>query len=727
MLLIGGLNGGQMKRGVRWFRLSIALGIASLLVSLGGRKAYHLYLRNRNYDRSFSARTVQGTEILNRAANWDRVEPSLKIRLRDGRNLVLAGIRSLNNAVAAEAASQTLTGVLSYSVAVGHAELTPVGEATGEFKTTVFSFSMGGGWCGNTPYYQRVPRWQDVGLSLVRRGLVLAASDASEDYRRAEYDALLYGAGIWEHPENIRKFADLDALAQKCSTVRAYEAHQIATVLLRAGHPETTSLIQQVFERGHPQELHLLALVLKAGDRSPLDAVVSKLAVPVRGGVRRVNSFEYLKRALGHRFDDWRALYRWYHKYGNQLTTDEQGWRFVIPPEVHPRNLREESYLTEYLAPLGSPLPFTLQDEWAALVNATSAVRHGERLFVVSSQCSLWEVAIEDGESRRIFPRSGRRPIPSSGAAPDWGLCEVAMLSGVVLLTTDTGRLLGFARGSWELLWERPGIISRYQKPGISKQHFLVTLDNGDLQAIDPISGELVWRTSLLADLPKSEAWKSGTPRIGPVTIDGTILARGRKKLYWIDSASGGILRESSFTFHRVTAEPVVQAGIIYTVDRGRDLVALRYEDGSLLWKTPIRYVFWPQNSTVSLTEEGLIVNEGRGLAMFSFSGELVRRITFEDTKRRPGYAISDDFIYAFVSHEKSDPPNYSAELVVLNRSDWTPIDSLFADESARKIAGPIISDGNRVYFDAPLRCVEVLDPSPASIPQGLGQRQTDP
>ena len=176
----------------------------------------------------------------------------------------------------------------------------------------------------------------------------------------------------------------------------------------------------------------------------------------------------------------------------------------------------------------------------------------------------IWSVRVGDGVGRQ---RTQLRPILSNGvlyAADHRGV--------LVALDAETGRK------RWEVETE----LAFSGGPGISGDMLLLGSQDGEVFAFDAGSGSLRWTAQVTSEVLAPPVAQDGIVVVR--SIDGRVFglnqADGRR--VWIYDHSVPLLTL------RGNSRPLVRAGIVFLGYDGGEVVALRLDDGTLVWEQKV-------------------------------------------------------------------------------------------------------------------------------------------
>ncbi|MFT5140275.1 MAG: outer membrane protein assembly factor BamB [Lysobacterales bacterium] len=175
-----------------------------------------------------------------------------------------------------------------------------------------------------------------------------------------------------------------------------------------------------------------------------------------------------------------------------------------------------------------------------------------------------WSVKIGDGIGRK---RTQLRPVIADGSiyAADYkGL--------LVSVDAATGRK------RWELKTELPFSGG----PGVQGSSLYVGTENGTVHSFDTSSGATKWVAEVSSEILAAPKEEDGVVVVR--SIDGRIfgLDKNTGQRIWIYDHSVPLLTL------RGNSEPLVRAGVVYIGYDGGEVVALRLQDGSLMWEQAV-------------------------------------------------------------------------------------------------------------------------------------------
>jgi outer membrane protein assembly factor BamB len=175
-----------------------------------------------------------------------------------------------------------------------------------------------------------------------------------------------------------------------------------------------------------------------------------------------------------------------------------------------------------------------------------------------------WSTKIGDGIGRK---HTQLRPVIADGnvyAADYKGL--------LVSVDASTGRK------QWEIKTELPFSGG----PGVQGSNLYVGTENGTVHSFDTASGATKWVAEVSSEILAAPKEEDGIVVVR--SIDGRIfgLDRNTGQRIWIYDHSVPLLTL------RGNSEPLIRAGVIYVGYDGGEVVALRLQDGTLMWEQAV-------------------------------------------------------------------------------------------------------------------------------------------
>jgi len=175
-----------------------------------------------------------------------------------------------------------------------------------------------------------------------------------------------------------------------------------------------------------------------------------------------------------------------------------------------------------------------------------------------------WSAKIGAGVGRK---RTQLRPVISDGT---------------IFAADYKGLLVSLDAGSGKKHWQVKTDLAFSGGPGVHGSTLFVGTENGTVHAFDVASGNPKWVANVTSEVLAAPRAEDGIVVVR--SIDGRIFGLDEEtgKRLWIYDHSVPLLTL------RGNSEPLIRAGIIYIGYDGGEVVALRLEDGSLIWEQAV-------------------------------------------------------------------------------------------------------------------------------------------
>ena len=159
---------------------------------------------------------------------------------------------------------------------------------------------------------------------------------------------------------------------------------------------------------------------------------------------------------------------------------------------------------------------------------------------------------------------------------------EPRVAAGTVYVADAEGQVQALDAGSGRTRWEVELDLPVSGGPGVGSGKVLLGTIDGDVIALNTENGEERWRTRLTSEVLSVPAVSSSTVVVH--TVDG--------KLFGLEATDGSerwrYEREVPSLTLRGTGSPVISGGAVYVGMAGGRLVALRLDNGGLIWDASI-------------------------------------------------------------------------------------------------------------------------------------------
>ena len=144
------------------------------------------------------------------------------------------------------------------------------------------------------------------------------------------------------------------------------------------------------------------------------------------------------------------------------------------------------------------------------------------------------------------------------------------------------GRLSSVDAGTGDVNWELKTELPFSGGPGLSGELVIMGTENGEIHAFQADTGTPLWIARVSSEVLAAPAVGDGVVVVR--SIDGRVfgLDENNGRRLWVYDRSVPLLTL------RGNANPVIRAGIAYIGYDGGEVVALRLEDGALLWEEAV-------------------------------------------------------------------------------------------------------------------------------------------
>lgn len=189
-------------------------------------------------------------------------------------------------------------------------------------------------------------------------------------------------------------------------------------------------------------------------------------------------------------------------------------------------------------------------------------------------------------ELTKFEPSLGVKQLWSSGIGKGEGKLGLrqppAVADGRVYAASPNGRLSAIDATSGRTIWEDKGEMRWSGGPGAGEATLVVGTLDGDVVAFNPDSGSERWRARASSEVISTPAIARGTTVVR--SNDGRVFAfsitSGERRWVYDRGLPSLTLRGN--------ARPVIEGGTVYLGYDSGDIVALRLEDGSVLWEQEV-------------------------------------------------------------------------------------------------------------------------------------------
>lgn len=213
----------------------------------------------------------------------------------------------------------------------------------------------------------------------------------------------------------------------------------------------------------------------------------------------------------------------------------------------------------------------------------TEPVADGGRVFTMDSVASVTAHAVGGGA---LWNADLTPPGESAGTGTGGGL---ALGAGKLFATTTHGELVALDPASGSVLWRQKFDGAVHGAPTVANGKVFVATATSIAYAVDTETGRIAWR---LAGVP-TQAGVAGTaaPAISGNNVvyplaNGSLLATdiGDGELAWVARVAGDRPGRGRQALQAFTGEPVVVDGTIYAANATGRAVAVNAADGKVRW-----------------------------------------------------------------------------------------------------------------------------------------------
>lgn len=179
----------------------------------------------------------------------------------------------------------------------------------------------------------------------------------------------------------------------------------------------------------------------------------------------------------------------------------------------------------------------------------------------------------------RYLPRTGLRPpLKSRWEFVSGALMEFSpiIVRGRVFGVNNAGLAFSLEAKTGKVNWKRRIGNLNASSPAFSRGRlFMVSLEPGEIQALDADNGREIWRR----DLP-------GRSESSPVVEDGKVVFGCEcGTLYALDETTGKTIWQRGVG-SPIKGGPAIAGGVVYAGDYGGTLSAVNLDDGSIKWQS---------------------------------------------------------------------------------------------------------------------------------------------
>ncbi len=192
-----------------------------------------------------------------------------------------------------------------------------------------------------------------------------------------------------------------------------------------------------------------------------------------------------------------------------------------------------------------------------------------------------------------------------------------ALLDGKVFTASPSGHLSALDAGSGKTLWESDVELRWSGGPGVGEGTVVVGSLDGEVVAFNPDSGSERWRARASSEVISAPAISRGLAvvRSNDGRVFGFSITSGERRWVYDRGIPALTLRGN--------ARPVIESGVVYLGYDGGMLVALRLEDGTLLWEQNISEGEGRTELERMVDIDGEIVAVGSEVYLASYNGRV--------------------------------------------------------------------------------------------------------
>lgn len=161
---------------------------------------------------------------------------------------------------------------------------------------------------------------------------------------------------------------------------------------------------------------------------------------------------------------------------------------------------------------------------------------------------------------------------------------------GKILVASDNAKLFCLDSATAQILWQTELSSNSVAKPTISDNMVFVHTLDGGLTALSLINGKQLWRISTV--IPSLTLHRSSSPVVSNSYI---IIGFANGKLFNLNKDSGEVLWSYNISHPKgkldlerisdIVADPIINNGIVYAISYQGNLVAIKLEDGKVIWE----------------------------------------------------------------------------------------------------------------------------------------------
>lgn len=219
--------------------------------------------------------------------------------------------------------------------------------------------------------------------------------------------------------------------------------------------------------------------------------------------------------------------------------------------------------------------------------------------------------------SNRVQPRQlWSRDVGGGTDSRLLGLAPLPM-GGVVYAASADGQVNAFDAATGQARWSVDLEVPISGGPGGGDGLVLVGTSDGELIALSAADGQIRWRTSLSSEILSAPAAHNGV----------AVAKTGDGKLFGLEATNGAVRwryeRDVPVLTLRGSGSPVIAGGGVFAGLSGGKLVALRLDNGDLIWEAPITVPTGRSELERLADIDGDPIVAGGGVFVGTFQGEV--------------------------------------------------------------------------------------------------------
>ncbi len=211
-------------------------------------------------------------------------------------------------------------------------------------------------------------------------------------------------------------------------------------------------------------------------------------------------------------------------------------------------------------------------------------VSDGSRVFTMDSHATVSAHTTGGGA---VWSADLTRPGERGGSAMGGGL---ALGDGKLFVTTTNGELVALDPASGQVLWRQKLDAAINGAPTVANGQVYVTTAASVAYAVNTDTGRIAWRLAGIAGhvgvSGVAAPAVSGNTVIFPLANESLIAVEtGNGDVKWVARAPGNRPGRGRKVLSAYTGEPVVADGVVYAATAAGEAIAVGLKDGKLRWK----------------------------------------------------------------------------------------------------------------------------------------------